>query len=154
MNSHPHSAEFYLNVPIFEAYKLLFMNDFSLQELEKALAAGAMTPESTAIDHDIYQAFHHGLKNDRLVLRGRWDDLAGWLLIHLEAYVDAEEPETPFREAEWAALTPEQRQQVSENARQLAPLLQETLHRAYGAWRLRTDDKGSKREHSHARPDS
>ncbi|MGE8328656.1 hypothetical protein [Pseudomonas urmiensis] len=92
---------------------------------------------NTPNNHAIYDLFHQGLINNQLMLRGRFDDLGGILLVYLDTYVDVHEPDWPFREEDWIAFTPEQQQQISDDAKRLTPLIKEGLHQVQSSWRLR-----------------
>lgn len=115
------SAAIQISETICKVYSTLFLKDFSLQMLEESLARGYMQPDITAIDMNIFEHFYQGLKADRLELKGDYDDLAGWLLVHIEAYIDAREPDTPFDLTGWERLTPEQRADVTRDAERLSP---------------------------------
>ena len=128
------SAAIQVSDTICEAYSTLFLKDFSLQMLEESLARG---PDITAIDMNIFEHFYQGLKVNRLELKGDFDDLAGWLLVHIEAYIDAQEPDTPFDLTDWERLTPEQRADVTRDAERLSPMLDIALTEACHASRMR-----------------
>jgi len=134
------SAAIQISETICKVYSTLFLKDFSLQMLEESLARGYMHPE-TAIDMNIFERFYQGLKADRLELKGDYDDLAGWLLVHIEGYIDAQEPDTPFHLTDWERLTPEQRADVKRDAERLSPLLDDALTEACHASHMREIQK-------------
>lgn len=89
MNAHP-QPDFELHAPICEPYKLLFFDDFSPEQLETVLIGGEKSAMNTANNHAIYDLLHQGLINNQLMLRGRFDDLGGILLVYLDTYVDVQ----------------------------------------------------------------
>lgn len=122
MNAHP-QPDFELHALICEPYKLLFLDDFSPKQLETVLTGADKSAINTSNNDAIYDLFHQGLINNKLMLRGRFDDLGGIFLVYINTYVDVQKPDWPFREEDWKAFTPEQQQQISDNAKRLAPLI-------------------------------
>ena len=112
--------QFTISQPLCAAYCKLLQQDFTAEYLLKQF-----TEENAKADFSDFDAklsrFHEGLANNRLELAGTEEDVSGWLLCYIEAYIDPDEPGVAFHD--WDALSATEQQEVIADAARLSPIL-------------------------------
>lgn len=123
------SVTFTISEPICKAYSQLFLRDFSKNYLAEVFFK---SQDFDATDFDYrYGLFNKGLMSNRLELAGNADDLAGWLVCYIEAYIDPDFLGVSFDD--WDALSPDEKEDVCRDVNRLSPMLRKTLNEMYAA---------------------
>ncbi len=125
MNANHHQLDatqgptFTVSEPLCAAYCQLFARDFSAAEVNQSIS------NDYSIDmegfEDKLSSFHEGLSHGRLELSGRLDDVSGWLLCYVEAYVDPKDVRAVFPNS--PALTDAEVEALTTDANRLSPIL-------------------------------
>ncbi|QDR68464.1 MULTISPECIES: hypothetical protein [Pseudomonas] len=124
------SDDYTINIsePICSVYVMLLRRVISSENFERPL-------EGT-INEEIYSCFYEGLAANRLELRGHYYDLGGWLLLMAAGHLYPDEPEEPFEEGEWEALSANEKALFCENAERLSPPLASAWDELHSKWLL------------------
>lgn len=111
---------FVISEPLCAPYCKLLLNDFPAETVRKEFGAKNKQADFSELEPKL-DRFYDGLANSRLELAGSLEDVSGWLLCYIEAYIDPEDPDVPFHD--WNELSAAEQQAVRADAARISPIL-------------------------------
>lgn len=116
----PGTRKFTISEPLCAAYCNLLQQDLTAETVRKHFPEENSQADFSDFESKLSQ-FYDGLANNRLELTGTREDVCGWLLCYIEAYIDPDDPDVPFHD--WDALSAAEQQAVIADAARLSPIL-------------------------------